>query len=399
VRLSKRLAVGASAILMTVGLAVALNPGAAQAHGVAMFPGSRTWLCYVDGLRENGQIIANNPACAAAIAQGGTTPLYNWFAVLDSNAGGKTTGYVPDGTLCSAGDKSPYDFRAYNAARADWPVTHLTSGATYQFRYSNWARHPGTFQVYITRQGWSPTTPLAWADLTAISSFTNPPDTGGPGAFNYYFWNQQMPTGRTGRALMFIQWVRSDSNENFFSCSDINFDGGTGGVTGVGSNQTATIPFPTSAPLGSNTATPSNPPTSNPPTTSVPTTNPPTTGTVTSRPPTSNPPSTTTGAPPTGTGCTATYSVTNFWSNGFQGGVVVRNNGSASIGSWTVRLTWPSGQTVTQAWNSVHSQSGAVSSFTNATWNGSVPGGQTTSFGVLGSGSSTPVPTATCTTP
>jgi cellulase/cellobiase CelA1 len=91
--------------------------------------------------------------------------------------------------------------------------------------------------------------------------------------------------------------------------------------------------------------------------------------------------------------------VTNFWSNGFQGGVTVRNNGSASIGSWTVNLTFPSGQTVTQAWNSTVSQSGAVASFKNAAWNGSVAGGQTTSFGFLGSGSSTPAPTATCTIP
>ncbi|CAM5681358.1 Chitin-binding protein OS=Streptomyces tendae OX=1932 GN=F3L20_17570 PE=4 SV=1 [Streptomyces tendae] len=30
-----------------------------------------------------------------------------------------------------------------------------------------------------------------------------------------------------------MQWVRSDSQENFFSCSDVVFDGGNGEVTGI----------------------------------------------------------------------------------------------------------------------------------------------------------------------
>ncbi|MCL2734888.1 MAG: lytic polysaccharide monooxygenase, partial [Actinomycetia bacterium] len=224
---------GLATLVAALGLVV-LGQNSAQAHGVAMMPGSRTYLCYEDAQTATGALVPTNPACAAAVAQSGTTPLYNWFAVLDSNAAGRGDGYVPDGTLCSAGNKSPYDFSAYSAARDDWPRTHLTSGSTIQLQYSNWAAHPGTFRVYLTKQGWSPTTPLAWADLDQIGSVTNPASVGSPGTDGgHYYWDQALPSGRSGDALVFIQWVRSDSNENFFSCSDIAFDGGNGEVTGI----------------------------------------------------------------------------------------------------------------------------------------------------------------------
>ena len=331
-------------VAATAGFIVVGTP-AAQAHGATMFPGSRTWFCYQDGLRPNGQIIAYNPACAQAIAQSGTTPLYNWFAVLRSDANGRTTGFVPDGQLCSGGTGGPYDFTAYNAVRTDWPLTHLTSGANIQFRHSNWARHPGTFFLAITRQGWSPSSPVNWSDLQEFASVTNPPDNGGPGALNYYFWNAQLPTGRSGRAMIYIRWVRSDSAENFFSCSDIIFDGGNGEVTGVGPNQSQ--PAPSSPGPG-----PSSP---NP-----------------------NP----------GAGCTATYARVGEWPGtpgGFQGQITVRNNSSsASIGSWTVTATWVNGQTVTQAWDSTFSQSGATTTFRNANYNGTISPSGNRTLGFLG---------------
>ncbi|MET9496042.1 lytic polysaccharide monooxygenase [Streptomyces sp. NPDC006552] len=208
-------------------------PGTAAAHGVALTPGSRTYLCYKDLLAHSSTQMPANPACQAAVRQTGTTPLYNWFAVLDSNAGGRGAGYVADGTLCSAGDRSPYAFSPYNAARTDWPVTHLTSGATIEVKYSNWAHHPGTFQVYVTKEGFDPAQPLHWSDLEKVQSVQNPPHDGGPGTeAGHYYWDLRLPQ-RTGRHVMFVQWIRSDSQENFFSCSDLAFDGGNGEVTGL----------------------------------------------------------------------------------------------------------------------------------------------------------------------
>lgn len=371
----RQLLASLAAAVITAGLAaVVVQSSAAQAHGVTMFPGARTWLCYQDGLRANGQIIAYNPACAAAIADGGTTPLYNWFAVLRSDAAGRTVGFIPDGQLCSGGTGGPYNFAAYNAVRSDWPLTHLTTGANIQFRHSNWAQHPGTFYLSITRQGWSPTSPLAWSDLVDFASVTNPPVNGGPGALNYYYWNAQLPTGRTGRAIIYIRWVRSDSNENFFSCSDVIFDGGNGEVTGVGPNQTQ--PPPTTPP-----------PTSPPPT---------------SPPPTSPPPT----SPPPGGACTASYAVVGQWNNsptggGFQGGITVTNTSSTvSVNGWTVTATFANGQTINQSWDSTYSQSGNVVTFRNANYNGTISPSGTRSLGFLGTWTgSNSAPALTCSSP
>lgn len=229
---ARRLAslVGATGIAAAAVLAV---PGTAAAHGVAMVPGSRTYLCYKDLLANSSTQMPANPACRAAVQEAGTTPLYNWFAVLDSNAGGRGEGYVEDGTLCSAGDRSPYDFSPYNAARTDWPLTHLTGGATIEMNYSNWAHHPGKFKVYVTKDGFDPGQPLGWSDLENVQTVQDPPQEGGPGSeAGHYYWDLKLPE-RTGKHILFVQWIRSDSQENFFSCSDVVFDGGNGEVTGL----------------------------------------------------------------------------------------------------------------------------------------------------------------------
>jgi chitin-binding protein len=369
-KIRRRLFTSAAIAVLGVTGAVVVSPQPATAHGVAMMPGARTFLCYLDGLRSTGEIIAFNPACADAIAQGGTQPLYDWFGVLRSDANGRTTGFIQDGQLCGGGTDK---YAAYNMARTDWPVTHLTSGSTVQFQYSNWARHPGTFHLYITRDGWDPTTPLAWADLVPFWSVTDPPDTGPPGTFNYYFWDVQLPAARTGRNIIFIQWVRSDSQENFFSCSDVVFDGGHGEVTGVGPNGTG-VPTP---PTGSATAT------------------------ATSSPIGSNPPPTT--QPGTGTGsCTATWqNMPTNWPGHFQAQVNVRNNGTAALNGWTVSWTFSGGQGFEgPPWNGVVAGQPPNVVVHNADWNRVLAGAGTASFGFNGTGTApNPPPTLTCSSP
>ncbi|CAM5416250.1 hypothetical protein SALBM217S_06039 [Streptomyces griseoloalbus] len=161
-------------------------------------PGSRTYLCQLDAITGTGALDLTNPACEAALNQSGATALYNNRLRRPRLPGRRTRPrYVPDGTLCSAGDRSPYDFSAYNAARSDWPRTHLTSGSTIKVQYSNWAAHPGDFRLYITEPGWSPTSQLKWDDLQLIQTVTNPPQQGSPGANGgHYYWNLQLPSGR-----------------------------------------------------------------------------------------------------------------------------------------------------------------------------------------------------------
>ncbi|WDZ83845.1 endo-1,4-beta-xylanase [Micromonospora cathayae] len=120
------------------------------------------------------------------------------------------------------------------------------------------------------------------------------------------------------------------------------------------------------------------------PTTPPVTTAPPTTPPVdpTTPPPTTAPPTT----PPT-TGCSATVSL-NSWTGGFVATVRV-TAGTAPISGWTVRLTLPSGTTVTNTWSANASGTSGTVQFSNVNYNGAVSAGQSTEFGFQGTGTAT----------
>ncbi|MGN9906699.1 cellulase family glycosylhydrolase [Phytohabitans sp. LJ34] len=128
----------------------------------------------------------------------------------------------------------------------------------------------------------------------------------------------------------------------------------------------------------------------------------PTTAPTTSRPPTTTPttpPTTapTTSPPPGGRSCSVTYAVANQWGGGFQGEVRV-TAGSSAISGWTVTWTFPSGQTVNQAWNAQVTSSGSSVTARNMTYNGNLGAGATTAFGFIGTWNGTNTnPTPTCT--
>ncbi|MGN9775826.1 lytic polysaccharide monooxygenase auxiliary activity family 9 protein [Micromonospora sp. H33] len=346
----------AATTLLVGAVALTAGPEPAAAHGAAMTPGSRTFLCWKDGLTATGEIRPNNPACSAAVAQSGANSLYNWFSLLRSDAGGRTVGFIPDGQLCSGGNSG---FRGYDLARTDWPLTHLTAGRTMEFRYSNWAHHPGTFYFYVTRDSWSPTRPLAWSDLEEepFLTVTNPPQRGAVGTNDgHYYFTGTLPANKSGRHIIYSRWVRSDSNENFFGCSDVTFDGGNGEVTGIGSGGTTPPPNPTTPPP--NPTTP----------------------------------------PPHSGDCMAVYKVVGSWQGGFQGEVEIMNHTRTTWSGWTATWTWPSGQSITQVWNGTQTTSGSSVTVTNASYNGTLaPEGRTT-FGFLASTTGTnALPTVTCT--
>jgi predicted carbohydrate-binding protein with CBM5 and CBM33 domain len=313
------------ALLSTLATIVLTAPPA-SAHGAMQSIGSRTFLCWEDGLTSTGQIVPQNPACQSAIAQSGPTPLYNWFGVGNRTAAGGTTGVIPDGKLCS-GNSNYFDFSGFDQARTDWPTTHVTAGSTVQIRYNKWAAHPGTFNLYITKDGWDPTKPLTWADLETVpfSSATQPDSVGDPGsASSYYFWNATLPANKTGYHIIFSQWVRSDSTENFLGCSDVMFDGGNGNVTGIGAG-----------------ASP----------------------------------------PPPATPCAATYAITNSWAGGFQAQVTVTNPTTATMFGWHAGWVLPDGETINSSWNGTLSQSGSLATVTAASWNSQLAAGASASFG------------------
>jgi len=200
-----------------------LTAGPAQAHGGMTFPATRTYACYLDG-RENsstGDLEPANPACVAAVEAGGKNPLWNWFANLISNAGGRHQEIIPDGKLC--GPTTTFD--AYNAGGTDWPATQVRAGATVTLRYNAWAPHPGTWDQYVTKDGWDPSQPLKWSDLepAPFNSVTNPPINGSGPDGAEYTWTAQLPN-KSGRHIIYSIWQRSDSPEAFYNCSDVIFN-------------------------------------------------------------------------------------------------------------------------------------------------------------------------------
>jgi cellulase/cellobiase CelA1 len=104
--------------------------------------------------------------------------------------------------------------------------------------------------------------------------------------------------------------------------------------------------------------------------------------------------------PPPGNGaCSATFRVTSAWSGNFQGEVTVRA-GTSAINGWTVSWTNPSGQSVSQLWNGVLTQSGSSATVKNAAYNNAIAANGTQVFGFLSTTSGTPALTGlSCSSP
>jgi mannan endo-1,4-beta-mannosidase len=124
-------------------------------------------------------------------------------------------------------------------------------------------------------------------------------------------------------------------------------------------------------------------------------TTPPVTTPPVTTPPVTTPPVTT--PPPGDRSCTATYTLTGQWPGGFQGDVRV-TAGASAISGWSVTLTFPDGQRITQAWNANVTTSGATATARNVGYNGGLSPGAGASFGFLGSWTgANRAPTLACT--
>jgi Glycosyl hydrolase family 12/Cellulose binding domain len=112
-------------------------------------------------------------------------------------------------------------------------------------------------------------------------------------------------------------------------------------------------------------------------------------------PPTTAPPT----SPGGSAGCSAAYSLTSSWPGGYQGQVVVTDTGSQPISGWQVNWTYPGNQQLNNLWNGSYTQSGEHVSVANASYNGAIAAGGTTTVGFTGtySGSDNAPTGLTCT--
>ncbi|MFF4263057.1 glycosyl hydrolase family 18 protein [Streptomyces virginiae] len=87
---------------------------------------------------------------------------------------------------------------------------------------------------------------------------------------------------------------------------------------------------------------------------------------------------------------TATYTKVSDWGSGFEGKWVVKNTGTTTLSSWTVEWDYPSGTSVTSAWDATVTGSGTHWTAKNLGWNGTLAPGATASFGFNGAGGGAP---------
>ncbi|MGW2560266.1 lytic polysaccharide monooxygenase auxiliary activity family 9 protein [Streptomyces sp. NPDC001514] len=205
----------------------------AAAHGSMTDPVSRVSACYAEG-PENPQ----SAACKAAVAASGPQAFYDWNEVNIANAADNHRQLIPDGKLCSAGrDK----YKGLDLPRADWPASKLAAG-THTFHYKGTAPHKGSFELYITKDGYNPSKPLKWSDLEEkpFAKVTDPQLVNGE-----YVFGGSIPA-KSGRHLIYSIWQRSDSPEAFYTCSDVVFGQDNGGTApGGGGAPAPTASAPT----------------------------------------------------------------------------------------------------------------------------------------------------------
>ncbi|HYN93528.1 MAG TPA: lytic polysaccharide monooxygenase [Pilimelia sp.] len=353
-RRAKRLALASiTAMVATLVVVVVGQPGPASAHGSVTDPPSRNYGCWerwgTDHLNPN--MAQTDPMCAQAW-QANPNTMWNWNGLFREGVGGNHQAAIPNGQLCSGGRTQGGLYGSLDAVGA-WVAKPMPNNFT--LTLTDAARHGADYLlIYITRQGFnSATQPLTWNDLELVQRTGSYPTTG--------LYQAQVNAGnRTGRHVVYTIWQASHLDQPYYLCSDVIFGGGN------------------------------NPPPVSPPPVSPPPVSPP----PVSPPPVSPPP---VSPPPVGNGaCTATYTKSSEWSGGF--GANVRITASSAISGWTVRWTWPNGQSITNSWNAAVTSNGSSVTATNVGYNGRLGANQSATFGFNASwnGSNT-APTLSCT--
>jgi endo-1,4-beta-xylanase len=93
--------------------------------------------------------------------------------------------------------------------------------------------------------------------------------------------------------------------------------------------------------------------------------------------------------------CHIGYQVTSQWNNGFVASVTIGNTGTGAINGWTLKWSFPGGQTLSSSWSGTFTQSGSQVTVTNLDWNKAIAPGASTGIGFTGAYSgSNPAPTS-----
>ncbi|MFF0188734.1 lytic polysaccharide monooxygenase [Streptomyces sp. NPDC005244] len=251
-----RTATAAAVALAAPLLLTTWAAGPASAHGAPTSPVSRVFACSPEG----GGLNRTN-ACRAAIAANGA-PFTAWDNLRVAGVNGRDRSVIPDGKLCSGGLPA---YKGLDLARADFPSTRLTPGASFTLAYSSTIPHTGSFKLFLTKPGYDPTRPLRWSDLPTqpFATATDPALVDGA-----YRIRAKLPSDRTGRQMLFTIWQNTSTTDTYYSCSDVVLSGAPAASTPT---RSAAAARKTGAPAGSgSTHTHASSPSSTPSRTSRP---------------------------------------------------------------------------------------------------------------------------------
>jgi hypothetical protein len=322
--------------------------------------------------------------------------------------------------------------RGSGYGNTSWYLTSIQDGfepwvggvglAVSNFSASVTGGNPGTPTVtpLSTRQSPTPS-PTPPRTSTPVATRT-PIVTGGPGTCSASFhvdnsWGSgfqgTVTVSNTGTAptsswRVTWSWPGSQSIVNYWNASvsqsgaavtanNLSYNGsiGAGGNTAFGLqvNGSAVTPTLSCAANGGVTPTPSATPVITPSATPVRTSTPVITPSAT---PITTPTPLVTPTQGGARGCSAAFRIDNSWGSGYQATVTVTNTGTTATTGWTVTITWPNSPVIVNYWNGSLSTSGTTTTVRNMPYNGVLPPGGSTTFGMQLNGA-VATPTLTCT--
>ena len=212
-----------SASLLWLAAMMASSPAAG--HGTLVYPMSRVYRVYESN--------PENPAfelAREAIAIDGTGSYYSWNEVSrnipEAVRAGLPPGYdyspwAPDGQLASGGRIDREDFartyRGLDQVSPQWPATSVAAGETIEVDFFATAPHgPSVWDVWMTTDDWRPDQALTWDRMEYLGR----PEV--RFSENHYYFDLEIPAGRSGRQVLWVAWQRDDPvGEVFFSASDL----------------------------------------------------------------------------------------------------------------------------------------------------------------------------------
>lgn len=178
-------------------------------HGTVTNPPSRVWICFQEDPQN-----PDSPACEASIIGWGPQAFYDWNEVARMDANGMHRSIIADGNLASAG--RPDKYGGLDQVRNDWVSTPVSPGP-YTITWTITAPHETKYyDVYITKEGWTPDQPLTWDSLELLVR-TDPRPSAVTDNIDIV-----LPK-RTGKHVIYSVWQRSLSEEAFYSTSDVDF--------------------------------------------------------------------------------------------------------------------------------------------------------------------------------